>query len=447
MPRQSFLSVPRARALQDTLYVALVLGTAAAFMLFLLGSADILTSLTIIGMLLCLSLVGAVLRFFSTSRVDAELFTRQDSLDQNMAVLQHRVGDHDLTLLKMAGQIETIETDLRAVRKVQTQDRAAHQAFMKGMKDRMLQLVTVLSRPRGTAAKTATGAPKKEKAKNFFPALPAVNVNAPAAPDARPLTGANRYDDDVYVSPSLLRDAIDTAIKTDRVDLYLQPIVTLPQQKIAGFDVYGRVRFQPGVYIPARQYRGAAVHAGAQGPLDRLVLGELAKLVKTLPPAPLFVNITLEGLEQTASLTQIAAVLRAAPVLRDRLVFSLSQKDLGHLSPRAENVVKYLTDLGLKFALNDVQGVDLDMNLLARLKFSYLKLPHKTLVTTRGSDDGAALTQRFITRLQARGITLIAGGLENAGDIRPLLDYPIPMAQGYAFGRPDRPVTYQKKAA
>lgn len=441
-----YLSPNRVRNFQDVLYALLVLSVTTAFILFLLGSTDILTSLTIIGITLCLSLMGGVLRFFSMTRVDNELQDRQETIDQNMGLIQHRVNDHDLTLLKMAGQIETLETGLRAVRVTQHHAEKRQQEFMKGMKDRMLQLVTVLSRPRGPApqqksTKPATAAVSK---KPFFPALPAINANM-APPQEQKET--HRYDDDVYVSPALMRDAIDTAIKVRRIDSYIQPIVNLPQQKAMAFDVYGRIRLQPGVYIPARQYRGYAVHAGQQMSLDHLVLRDTATLARQMPNLPLFVNLTREGLTHRATLVLLADLMRDTPTLRSQLVISLSQKDLGHIDTRTETVIQQLADMGIKFALNDVQSADLDLNLLARLKFTYIKLAHNKLVTTRDSDGGAALVHRFLTRLQARGMTAIAAHVETRDQIRPLLDYPIPLAQGYAFGRPDRPVTYQKRVA
>lgn len=440
------------RHFQDTIYALLVLGVSAAFMLFLLGSTSLQSSLTIIGMLLCLCMVGGTLRFLSGARVDNDLMDRQDDLDQNLNVLQHRVGDHDLTLLKMAGQIEGLETGLRAVRVTQKHAETRHQEFMSGLKDRMLQLVTVLSRPRGQPAKTAKpGAKATAKAKTpaAFTPPPAVNINAePIGPTSTKETAngeTHRYDDDVFVSPGLMRDALDIATRNRRIDVYVQPIVTLPQQKLNGFDVYGRVRLQPGVYIPARQYRGFATHIGQQIALDHLVLRELGNLSRGTK-LPLFINLTLAGLVQPDTLMTIAGILKDHPNLRHQLVINVSQKDLGHVDERAEKIITQLVATGIKFGVNDIQTTDLDLNLMARLKFTYLKLSHDKLVTTKLSDTGASLTQRFITRVQARNMTLIAGMVETREQLRPLLDYPIAMAQGYAFGRPDRPITYQKRA-
>lgn len=441
-----------ARRVQDTAYALLVLGVSVAFMLFLLGSTSLQSSLTLIGVLLCLCLVGGGLRFLSAARIDQDLIDKQITLDQDLSLLQHRLGDHDLTLLKMAGQIETLETGLRAVRTTQEKSNRAHQEFMSGMKDRMLQLVTLLTRrSKEPAPKKSLPAPRTNKPapkKNFFSPPPAVNVNAaPLGPTAKTVdTTHSSDDDDVYVSPALLRDAVDTAARAGRIDIYMQPIVSLPQQKLSGFDLYGRVRLQPGVYIPARQYRGVASHAGHQNHLDLLVVKE-AQILARVTTLPLFVNMTRAGLTDAATLAQLVRALKESPRLRDQLVIQLSQRDLGHIDKNTESIILQLAALGVRFGVNDVQSTDIDLNQMARLKFSYLKLAHNKLVTTHHSDQGAALIQRFVTRVQARGLSLIASQIETREHLRPLLDYPIAFAQGYAFGRPDRPVTYQKRLA
>ncbi len=448
---EKLTSPQAARRIQDTAYALLILGVSVAFMLFLLGSTSLQSSLTIIGVLLCLCLVGGGLKFLSAARIDQDLTFRQATLDQDISLLQHRLGDHDLTLIKMAGQIETLETGLRTLHATQEKSDRRYQEFMSGMKDRMLQLVTLLTRrAKETPSKNTLPAPRTKPTtkKKFFSPPPAVNVNAgPVGPRAKSQDPAHPADDDdVYVSPTLLRDAVDQAARAGRIDIYMQPIVSLPQQKLSGFDLYGRVRLQPGVYIPARQYRGLATHAGHQNNLDMLVLKE-AQILARVTTLPLFVNMTHTGLTHPTALAQLVAALKETPRLRDQLVIQLSGRDLGHIDKNTENVMTQLGVLGVRFGVNDVQSTDIDLNQMARLKFSYLKLAHNKLVTTHHSEQGAALIQRFVTRVQARGISLIASQIETRDHLRPLLDYPIAFAEGYAFGRPDRPVAYQKRLA
>lgn len=437
-----YLSDPkRARNVQDGLFAVLVMGVAVAMMLFLLGSADILTSLSIIGILLCLSLVGSVMRFFSITRLDTDLREAQSTLDASLKTIQSRVGDHDLALLQMAGQIETIESDINTIKKTQILQTQSHQAFMSTMKDKMMQLINALARTRNTPA-DATEKPRAKKSapKNFF-TPPLVTANDEPAP----VPGPERYDDDVFVSPALIRDAIDTAIKANRIDTYVQPICTLPQRHVHGYDVMGRVRLGPGVYIPAKQYRGQAAHAGQQVTLDRLVISGLPQLAKTLAAPKLFVNICDDAVRDAQTMRMIIDMMAKTVDLKHKLVLEFSERDFMRIDDASARVIAALQQAGVAFGVNDVKSADFDLNKLARLKFAYLKLAYDRLVTTKNSEAGAAILHRFITRLQTRDVQLVVSCVETPAQVRAMMDFPIALAQGFAFGRPDRPVAYQPK--
>ena len=141
-----YLTNPKnARNFQDGLFACLVLGVTAALMLFLIGSADVMTSLTLIGMMLGLSLAGGILRFFSMARMDADLFDAQQTLDLSLKILQSRVGDHDLTLMQMAGQIDTLETNVNTIKKTQDLQARHHDRFARAVKDKILHIITPCS--------------------------------------------------------------------------------------------------------------------------------------------------------------------------------------------------------------------------------------------------------------------------------------------------------------
>jgi EAL domain-containing protein (putative c-di-GMP-specific phosphodiesterase class I) len=421
-------TAPRNSAVPTVFQGVAVAGIATVFMLFLSASNDLQSTLTIIGMLLCLSLAGFVLRSFSTVQTTEDLIVKTDAADLHLRTLQHRVNDHDLALLELTGKLETLEVDVESLRGQHSSMAAKQQEFTTALKDRMLQLISLLSTRKQAKA-------KKQAPKSFKMSAGSTANDGASAASAKPV-----YDEDIYVSPSLIRDAIKMARATERMDIYIQPIATLPHRKVFGYEVYGRLKMQPGVYIPARDFRGIAAHDGALVALDNLVLRELAKT--KLPIAPVFINLSRDALSNRATAIQIAQVLRARPELGGQLVIEVTQRDFSRITADDEVIIHELQRLGVSFAMNDVQTTELDLNRMATLSFKYLKLPHYKLITGPTMDHGSALVQRFVTRLQARNITLIAGNVETDKQVRSLLDYPVQLAQGHLFGRPDRPVTY-----
>ncbi len=443
-----------ARNLQDGIFACLVLGVTAALMLFLIGSADVMTSLTLIGMMLGLSLAGGVLRFFSMARMDADLQDAQITLDQSLRILQSRVGDHDLTLMQMAGQIDVLETNVNTIKKTQDLQARHHDRFARAVKDKMLQIMTAIARPtikkaREEAKKSAVSktappalATNKQRDPFFTPPLQTANDMFPTS-SAKP--HASTATDDMVISPSLIRDAIDNAIAQNRIDLYIQPIATVPQRRLFGYEVSGRIRLDAGVYIPASIYRGHAAHAGVQGTLDRLVLANLPSFVKSFKVPRLFVNICADAIKDPGTVSSITRAVLARPDLKGDFVLEFAQRDLARLDNDATAILTELARAGVVVGVNDVQNADLDLNMLSQLNVKFLKIPHDRLMFGSDSDAAQAILHRFITRLQTRNIKLIVGHVEGDREIRSMLDFPVSLAQGYAFGRPDRPVAYQAR--
>jgi cyclic-di-GMP phosphodiesterase TipF (flagellum assembly factor) len=345
-----------------------------------------------------------------------------------------------------------LSIDIEGVKAEQARQAERHRTFMTGMKDRMLQLVSVLTRQKSD---------RQAAAKRSGRAAPAQTVpaaksrGAPLLMSMVPASGANDapravqnpdsvYDEDVVVSPALVRDALEQAIAANRIDIYMQPIATLPARRVHAYEVYGRVRLSPGVYIPAREYRGVAAHTGALVKIDRMVLNEIAR--QSVPPVPIFVNITRDALSDRATVIAVVQMIRNNPTLAHRLVLEITHKDFQRLGATEEPIMRELQRIGVEFGINDVQGPDIDLNRMASLSFRYLKLPQDRLLTSPTGMESAPVIQRFLTRLQTRNIQLIVSQIETDRTVRQLLDYPVALGQGYVFGRPDRPVAYTKKA-
>ncbi len=448
-----YITSPKnARNIQDGVFACLVLGVTAALMLFLIGSADIMTSLTLIGLMLGLSLAGGVLRFFSMARIDADLQDAQLTLDQSLKILQSRVGDHDLSLMQMAGQIDTLETHVNTIQKTQDLQARHHDRFARAVKDKLLHIITAIARPtlqksrainkKTSEQKPTMPSPATDKPRDpfFTPPLQTANDTFPAISQDSTIS-----QDDIVISPSLIRESIDNAIAQNRIDLYIQPVATVPQRRLFGYEVSGRIRLDAGVYIPASVYRGHAVHAGVQAALDRLVLANLPAFVKSFKVPRLFVNICTEAIKDPQTISAITRAIVARPDLKGDFVLELAQRDIARLDDDAISILTELGRAGVVVGVNDVQNADLDLNMLARLNVKFLKISHDRLMFGSDNDAAQAILHRFITRLQTRNIRLIVGAIEDGNQIRSILDFPVSLAQGYIFGRPDRPVAYQAR--
>ncbi len=110
------------------------------------------------------------------------------------------------------------------------------------------------------------------KSKNH-PAVEAEAVERPAANG--PSYAATLTD------PAML-DLIRRSLEENRVDLYLQPIVSLPQRKVRFYEALTRLRSEDGRIIMPSQYIKVAAPAGLMSVVDNLLLFRCVQVMRRL---------------------------------------------------------------------------------------------------------------------------------------------------------------------
>ena len=77
-------------------------------------------------------------------------------------------------------------------------------------------------------------------------------------------------------------DIVRNALEENRVDLYLQPVVSLPQRKVRFYEALSRLRSEDGAVIMPMQYIRIAAPAGLMSIVDNLLLFRCVQVVKRL---------------------------------------------------------------------------------------------------------------------------------------------------------------------
>ena len=81
---------------------------------------------------------------------------------------------------------------------------------------------------------------------------------------------------------SELLETIRASLEENRVDLYLQPIVSLPQRKLRFYEALSRLRAEDGSVIMPAQYIKVAAPAGLMSVVDNLLLFRCVQIVRRL---------------------------------------------------------------------------------------------------------------------------------------------------------------------
>ena len=271
---------------------------------------------------------------------------------------------------------------------------------------------------------------------------PAVRVPEAAAPSG--------LADDAAAPVLRFKDAsqeagiavVREAIEANRIDLYLQPIVTLPQRKVRFYEAMARLRTADGEVVLAADFLPFAETAGLMPKLDNIILFRCVQVVRRLlaknRDIGLFCNISATTLGDPSFFPQLCEFLEANRALAPTLVLELRQAGYRALGPIEIEAMGALSDRGFRFSMDHVADLRLEPRDLADRGFRFIKVPVSLLLnrTDAASDihpgDFPGLLSRF-------GIDMIAVKIESESAVVDLLDYDVKYGQGFLFS-PPRPV-------
>jgi cyclic-di-GMP phosphodiesterase TipF (flagellum assembly factor) len=234
--------------------------------------------------------------------------------------------------------------------------------------------------------------------------------------------------------------AIRSAIDANRIDLYLQPIVTLPQRKVRYYEAMSRLRTEAGDVIAAAEFVPQAEGGDLMPQIDNLVVFRCVQVVRRLllknRDVGLFCNLSGATLSEAAAFQQLLDFLDANRAIAPSLVLEFTQAAVRTAGPIENESLSALADRGFRFSLDNLQDLRIEPRELATRGFRFIKVPADMLLGRNQADIHPADLSDLLGRF---GIDLIAEKIERETMVVDLLDYDVRFGQGFLFS-PPRPV-------
>jgi len=265
-------------------------------------------------------------------------------------------------------------------------------------------------------------------------AIPATASPAPvAAAEQTPATDPHAY----------MIETVREALDADRVDLYLQPIVTLPQRKVRYYEAFTRLRTGEGTMLTPTEFLEAAEAGGLMPQIDKLLLTRSVQVVRRLQlknrEIGLFCNISGSTLNDPDIFPEILQFMDANRALASSILLEFRQSTLRGMGPLETEGLVALREQGYRFCMDQVTDLRMDPRDLGERGIRYVKVQAAFLLDeahSAGSDIHAADLSDLLGRF---GISLIAERIEAETQVVDLLEYDVRFGQGHLFSQP-RPV-------
>jgi cyclic-di-GMP phosphodiesterase, flagellum assembly factor TipF len=331
------------------------------------------------------------------------------------------------TAQPLAAEIEELSTLVKQL----ADSVAAHDAALSAERQPAAAAAAVETPPAANGA-VATAAPESAIA---APAVVAAAV-APAAPAERTIAAFAGLDREGIIA------AIARAIDASKIDLYLQPVVTLPQRKVRYYEALSRLKADNGDLVAAGDFLPYAKAGSLMPKLDHLSALRCVQVVRRLllknREIGLFCNLSGATLTDSG-FPKLLEFMEANRAIAPSLVFEFTQSAVRAMGPIEHESLAALAERGFRFSIDNLTDLRVEARELNERGFRFVKTPATLLFNRVGAASTDIHPADFSDLLGRFGIDLIAERIENENTVVDLLDYDVRFGQGFLFS-PPRPV-------
>jgi cyclic-di-GMP phosphodiesterase TipF (flagellum assembly factor) len=237
--------------------------------------------------------------------------------------------------------------------------------------------------------------------------------------------------------------AVKNAVEENRIDIFLQPMVTLPQRKVRFYEAVTRLRDDRDQMLAADEFISVAEAAGLIGRIDHMVMLKCVQVLRRLmvrnKDVGVFCNVAAATLGNAATFAQCLDFLEANRALASSFVLEFKQTTFRNLGPTESENLAALAQRGYRFSIDHVTDLRIEPRELADRGVRFIKVPAALLLDQRQTSASDIHPSDLSDLLGRFGIDLIAERIEGERAVVDLLDYDVRFGQGFLFA-PPRPL-------
>lgn len=233
------------------------------------------------------------------------------------------------------------------------------------------------------------------------------------------------------------RETLQRIIVREEVDVFYQPILTLGELAVFGFEALSSAADGTGI-ANAEMLFALAAEANLSTQLDRVCRRRaFTDAQRWLGDARLFLNTDPRTIEELGTRDDaLYHLFQSGGISPHRVVLEITERSaIGNLA-LFEATLNRLRDFGIGVAVDDAGAGYASLNTIARLRPDFLKFD---MALVRGIDrdrikqELLATVQELGQRVEAR---VIAEGIETEGELETLMGAGVEFGQGYFLAKP-----------
>ena len=236
------------------------------------------------------------------------------------------------------------------------------------------------------------------------------------------------------------------AIERNEFRVEYQPIIEIESERITGFEALVRWNHpergtvSPGEFIPAAEETGLII------PLDRLVIREACRQIKTwnaegIAPYPLTISVNLSS-KQFANadlIERLDQILEDTGMNPAHLRIEVTESAIVDHAESAALKIRMMKQRGITLSMDDFGTGYSSLSYLHRFPFNILKIDRSFVSRIGPNGEDSEIVSTIVALAHNLGMSVVAEGVETVEQVTRLKALGCQYAQGYYYSKPVRP--------
>ena len=237
-----------------------------------------------------------------------------------------------------------------------------------------------------------------------------------------------------------LLEVIEKALNSDKIEMLVQPIVSLPQRKARHFECFSRIREEDGTIYTPDHFLHLAEEENLIRLVDNAMLFRCIQMTRSSVQKKFdvnfFCNMSQNTLADKFFFESLTEFLHTNRDLARHMVFEFHgdavAKHLDEMAPFLRKLKLY----NCRFSVDQVTDLSIDVKALRALNFKYIKFHSDVIIKAMAIESGHKQVADFKKCCDQQNMDVIVSHVESEETLLNLNDFNFDYGQGFLFGSP-----------